>query len=109
MKFVKKPSFYSVLFVVCGSFVLVFVSFAQTFNEPTSAFPGGSPSAPVDTSSLEQSKSGVLNLGALNFPDGAPMSPGTTGNYWLNSSGICLKESATAPSPICKQNWNMIG
>ncbi len=93
MRLVKQPLFYVVLVLaIVASFVALDVVLA--FDEPTTAFPGGTPAAPLDTSSTEQTKSGNLNIGTT-----LSLRP---------TSGICLKESA-AGSTVCKAYWNAIG
>jgi hypothetical protein len=89
-RLLNNPLFYLsvVLTLVMGFMVVNFVS---AFTEPGAAFPGGAPAAPLDSSSVEQTKTGTLHV--------------TLGE----NSVICLKENALSPSCIPKSFWDQIG
>ena len=74
---------------------------SAAFKEPTEAFPGGAPAAPLDTSQTAQLKDGELMLRNLTFYDSG-FGLGNVGG------GICLRDNAISASPSCKLYWDSI-
>ncbi|KKU94374.1 MAG: hypothetical protein UY26_C0002G0156 [Candidatus Jorgensenbacteria bacterium GW2011_GWA1_48_13] len=64
MKTFRNPLFYLVILL---GIAVVFGVVQAAFTEPSNSFPGSAPAAPLDTSSLEQTKSGNLILDAIKF------------------------------------------
>ncbi|MFB6212648.1 MAG: hypothetical protein ABEI53_02415, partial [Candidatus Magasanikbacteria bacterium] len=103
----NKYTYFLFFLVIIIGFSFFSFAKADSFQEPTQPFPGGNPSAPIDTSDNTQTKEGSLNIGVSGNDSFLNIKSFNSGSLKFGSNGICLNESAGG-SVVCKGFWNQI-